>query len=49
MNPCDWDLESFCVVEGCRNPATHARLVGMADEESVVELVCCGHAQEKAA
>lgn len=52
--PCDWDHESYCVEPGCHRPASHRRPVGATtvahsiDPDglaSVVELVCCGHAE----
>lgn len=46
-HPCDWDHESFCVVEGCRAPAVHRRLDSMTDDGvPVVLMVCCEHARE---
>ena len=44
--PADWDGESYCTTEGCRNPASHEVLSAMADDRLVVELVCCHHAAE---
>lgn len=41
---CDWDRESYCVVDGCRAPATHSRLDSMIDEIPVYEWICCLHA-----
>lgn len=43
--PGDWDGESYCIIDGCHEPATHERLVGMAGDAEVVELVCCEHAR----
>lgn len=43
-DPCDWDAESYCVEDGCPNPATHNRLDSMAGELPVYEMVCCEHA-----
>lgn len=39
VGPCDWDRESHCV--GCGRPASHRRLLGMVDDVTTVELVCC--------
>lgn len=43
--PVDWDQESYCI-EGCGNPATHRRLVGMVDDVPLYEMICCEHAVE---
>jgi hypothetical protein len=45
--PVDWDQESYCVVEGCGQPAVHRILIGMDDGGvAVYEMVCCLHAHE---
>lgn len=47
----EWDGESYCVEDGCPNPAIAERLVGVVDHNIdgdgfcwVVELVCGDHA-----
>jgi hypothetical protein len=45
--PCDWDGESWCAVDGCDQPGTHALLTGMADGMPVYEVVCCRHAVQE--
>jgi len=44
-NPCDWDLETYCVI--CKNPATHKKIFGLADETPIYEFVCCECAEQK--
>jgi hypothetical protein len=39
--PVDWDGESYCA-NGCGNPATHQRLLGVSvDHHGIYDLVCC--------
>lgn len=47
MSPCDWDQESYCVEDGCHQPATHRRLDSMAGDSPVYDMVCCRHAQQE--
>ena len=42
--PVDWDQESYCIHDGCHNPATHQDLDSMAGDMPVYEMVCCEHA-----
>lgn len=50
----EWDGESYCVEEGCPNPAIAERLVGVVDHDVdgdgfcwLVELVCGDHADDQ--
>jgi hypothetical protein len=42
-----WDGSSYCIEDGCTQPATHERLTGMAGDVLVVELVCAEHDTEE--
>jgi len=45
--PEDWDQESYCWADGCEEPATHSKLVGVTDDGTpIYELVCCAHSWE---
>ncbi len=39
----DWDGETYCVIDGCPNQASHEQLIAMCDDSYVVEYVCCQH------
>jgi len=39
------DDDVFCVEDGCRQPATDERPIGMIGDDLVVELVCVDHTE----
>jgi hypothetical protein len=40
VGPSGWDGESYCVGEGCCQPATREYLTGMFEDLPIVEMLC---------